>query len=185
MMYKETITQYVKNITAGRLASGFSHCYRVYHLARELDVDNYDDEILFAACFLHDTVLGFEGHLRSAEKAEQILQEVGFPANKINAVYETIRSHWPEDGIDPVGTEGTLLHDANLIDSLGAMGVIRLSIGSFYWYNHKTLTETLNLIKQYRERARLLMLPKSKKIAKEKIAFMDQIIAQIEKEYLL
>jgi len=184
-MYKETITQYVKNITAGRLASGFSHCYRVYHLARELDIDKYDDEILFAACFLHDVVLGFEGHLRSAEKAEQILHEVGFPANKINIVCQVIKSHWPEDGIDPVGSEGILLHDANLIDSLGAMGVVRLSIGSFYWYNHKTLTDTLDLIKQYRDRSRLLILPKSKNMAKEKIEIMDNIIEHMESEELL
>ena len=33
---RKLIVQYVKDLTAGRLASGFEHSYRVYHLAREI-----------------------------------------------------------------------------------------------------------------------------------------------------
>ena len=89
-MSKELIYQYVKQFTAGRIASGFSHSHRVYHIARELGVDNYDEEILHAACYLHDTVIGYDSHTKSAEKAEQILREVGFPATKIDQVVEAI-----------------------------------------------------------------------------------------------
>ncbi|HOV15597.1 MAG TPA: HD domain-containing protein [Spirochaetota bacterium] len=179
-MPKELIYQYVKEFTAGRVASGFSHCHRVYHLARELDVDNYDDEILYAACYLHDTVVGFDGHLKSAEKAEQILHEIGFPATKINQVVDAIKSHWP--GENPKTVEAKLLHDANLIDSLGAIGIVRLSIGASFWYQYKTLKEVLDLIKDYRKKSSLLIFPKSKDIATIKIKFMDQLIEEMDKE---
>jgi len=129
-MPRNMIYQYVKDLTAGRLASGFNHCTRVYHLARELDVADYDDDILYAACYLHDLVVGEDGYKKSAERAEQILHEVGFPASKISPVVEAILTHWP--GENPQTIEAKLLHDANLLDSLGAIGVVRLSIGAFF-----------------------------------------------------
>ena len=52
---RKLIVQYVKDLTAGRLASGFEHSYRVYHLAREIgEGEPYDDDVLHAACFLHN-----------------------------------------------------------------------------------------------------------------------------------
>jgi HD superfamily phosphodiesterase len=179
-MPRDLIYQYAKEFTAGRIASGFSHCHRVYHLARELS-ENYDDDILYAACYLHDTDISEDGHIKSAEKAEQILQEIGFSANKIEKVVESIKTHWP-DNKKPELLEAQLLHDANLIDSLGAIGVIRLSIGATYWYHYKTLKQVLNLIKEYRDKAGLLLLPRSKEMAKEKIKFMDLIIKELEEE---
>ena len=179
-MPRNMIYQYVKDISAGRLASGFNHCTRVYHLARELDVDSYDDDVLYAACYLHDIVIEENGHKLSAEKAEQILHEVGFPANKIQLVKEAISTHWP--GENPQTIEAKLLHDANLLDSLGAIGVVRLSIGSFLWYHYKTLREVLNLLKENRELGKNLIFPRSKQLAEKKLKFMDETIFELEAE---
>ena len=179
-MPRDLIYQYAKEFTAGRIASGFSHCHRVYHLARELS-GSYDDDILYAACYLHDLDISEDGSAVSAEKAEHILQEIGFHATKINFVVEAIKTHWP-DGKRPEIPEAILLHDANLIDSLGAIGVIRLAIGASYWYQYKTLKQVLDLIKEFREKARLLILPKSKELAEIKIKFMDSIIKELEEE---
>jgi len=179
-MPKDLIYRYVKEFTAGRLASGFSHCHRVYHLAKELDVEDYDDDILHAACYLHDTVVGQDGHLQSAEKAEHILQEVGFKANKIDSVVECIKTHW--HGLKPTQTEAKLLHDANLIDSLGAIGVVRLSAGAFLWHQYSSLKQILAMIIEYKDKANLLIYPKSKELAKEKVKFMEVLIKELEAE---
>jgi HD superfamily phosphodiesterase len=181
-MARNMIHQYVKNLTSDRMVSGYSHCYRVYHMARELDT-KYDDDVLYAACFLHDVVAGsddLEIISQSADKAEQLLHEVGFPPEKISLVLECIKSHWP--GQNPTIKEAQLLHDANLLDSLGAIGVLRLSIGSFFWYHHKTLKQVLELIKSFREKSKYLILPKAQKMAKIKIDFMDDCIKELEKE---
>jgi len=184
-MPRNMIHQYVKDLTGDRLASGYGHCYRVYHLARELDKD-YDDDILFAACFLHDLSTGTDENViyeESAIKAEQLMHEVGFPAEKINAVCECIRTHLP--GKNPESKEAKLLHDANLLDSLGAIGIVRLSIGAFFWYHLKNLKEVIDLIKDFRNKSESLIYPKSKKIAKIKVEFMDKLIEEINKEVLL
>lgn len=183
-MPRNMIHQYVKDLTGDKLASGYNHCYRVYHLARELDKD-FDDDILFAACFLHDIGSGSvnERFESAAIKAEQLLHEVGFPAEKINSVSECIKTHQPDQ--KPVLKEAQLLHDANLMDSLGAIGIVRLSIGAFFWHHMTKLKEVVELIKSYREKADSLIFPKSKKIAKIKIDFMDKIIEELNKEELL
>ncbi len=179
-MPRNMIYQYVKDITAGRIASGFNHCTRIYHLARELDVEGYDDDILYAACYLHDVVIGENGYKLSAEKAEQILHEVGFPPNKIQPVKEAILTHWP--GENPQTLEAKLLHDANLLDSLGAIGIVRLSIGAFFWYHYKTLRDVLNLLREYREFGKKLIFPRSKELAEKKLKFMDEAIIELELE---
>ncbi len=176
---RNMIHRYVMDMTGDRMASGYSHCQRVYHLARELDED-FDDDILYAACFLHDIVVGDDGHRKSAVKAEQILHETGFPADKISAVYESIESHWP--GSRPKLKEAKMLHDANLLDSLGAIGLIRLSVGSFFWHHKYNIKDVLDLIKWYRNRADDLIYPKAKELAKIKIEFMDTAIKELDEE---
>lgn len=181
-MPRNMIHQYVKDLTGDRLASGYGHCYRVYHLARELEQE-YDDDILYAACFLHDIVTGSNDdkmYEESANKAEQLLHEVGFPAEKINSVRECIMTHFP--GKNPKLREAQLLHDANLIDSLGAIGVMRLSIGAFFWYHYKSLKQVVELIKDFRNKAQYLIFPKSKELAKTKIEFMDKLLEEVEEE---
>ena len=128
---KKIIQQYVKDLTAGRLASGYEHSYRIYHLAREIGEDlDYDDEILHAACFLHEIERMIDHPEGSREKAEAILVETGFPPEKISHVAEAIHHHIHNSR--PVSAEGRLLHDANLLDSIGAVGFARLSIGAFF-----------------------------------------------------
>ena len=179
-MPRNMIHQYVKDLTGDRLASGYEHCYRVYHLARELDT-NYDEDVLYAACFLHDLITtGNDFHIKSAEKAEQLLHEVGFPAEKISTVVECIRTHAPDE--KPILKEAQLRHDANLIDSLGAIGVIRLSIGAFFWHHLKNLKQIVDLIKSYRNKASNLIFPKAKELAKIKIEFMDKLLSELDKE---
>jgi len=177
---RKIILQYAKDMCAGRLARGFDHCNRVYHLAKQLE-DDYDDDILCASAFLHDIILTEPHQLQSAEKAESVLHEVGFCPAKIKQVKEAIMNHIPEG--NPTFKEAKMLHDADILDSLGMAGITRLAIGAFFWKGAKTLSEVLNLLKQYRERAaNHLFLPRSKQIAQKKISFMDRALEQLEKE---
>ena len=71
---KKLIQQYAKDLTAGRLASGYEHSFRVYHLSREIGDDmEYEDDILHASCFLHDIQMALGHPQSSAEKARAIL----------------------------------------------------------------------------------------------------------------
>jgi len=93
---RKLIQQYAKDLTAGRLASGYENSYSIYQLARKIKEGlDYDNEVLHAACFLHDIEMS-SGYPKSlAEKARAILRETGFTHGKIDAVYEANLQHMP------------------------------------------------------------------------------------------
>ena len=183
---KKLIQQYAKDLTSGRLASGYEHSYRVYHLSREIgDSMDYEDDILHASCFLHDIQMAMgPGHPKSsAEKAKAILQETGFKPAKIDRVYSAILNHMPGGEVESI--EGELLHDANLLDSIGAIGICRLSIGSFFWHHFKTMEDVLDYLKKWLAHAENFYFPKSKEMAKDKISFMSLAVKQFSQELSL
>jgi len=114
-------------------AWGLSHSMRDYALAKELaaaDQVTVDDDVLYAAAYLHD-VAAFEpfrsraDHQDEAAKiVELMLEGTGFPMSKIDAVRGAIRTHMYNR--DPVGAEAIYLHDADALDWLGAIGVARV-----------------------------------------------------------
>ena len=178
---RKLIQQYAKDLTAGRLASGFDHSFRVYHFTREIGEGmEYDDEVLHAACFLHDVEMSVGHPKSSADKAEAILHETGFTADKIPLVIDAIINHMP-DG-KPTTVEAKLLWDANLLDSLGVIGFARLAVGAFIWYHYKTMPQILEYVRRELSFTDQLNFPKSKEIAKEKIAFTKAAVEQFGRE---
>lgn len=178
------IQQYAKDLTAGNLASGFEHSWRVYHLAREIgDGLAYDDDVLHAACFLHDVQMTV-GHTKSsADKAEAILHETGFDPGKIPEVVDAILNHMP-DGT-PGSVEGKLLFDANLLDSIGAVGMARLAVGGTVWFHYATMGELLDYLRRQLALAGRLHFPRSRELANGKIAFSRAALEQFERELRL
>jgi len=178
---KNVIQQYAKDLTAGRLASGYEHSYRTYHLARQVGEDtDYDDQILHAACFLHDIERMVDHPRGSAEKARAILTETGFPAGKVTAVADAIVSHLP--GGDPQSVEARLLHDADLLDSIGAVGFARLSIGAFFWHHYRSLEQIIGMVEAELANAEDFIYPKARELARDKKAFLCKAIDQLKKE---
>jgi uncharacterized protein len=115
-------------------AWGYSHDLRDYALARELAAEDrvsLDDDVLFAAAYLHD-IAAFapwedpkEDHSDvGARVVESVLKDTGFPMKKIDAVRGAIRTHMYYR--EPVGPEALYLHDADALDWLGAIGVARI-----------------------------------------------------------
>ena len=178
---RKLIVQYVKDLTAGRLASGFEHAYRVYHLAREIGEDEqYDDDVLHAACFLHNIEIPARRLVEAAEKAELILSETGFPPDRTQLVIQAIRQHRP--GSRPSTVEGKLLYDANLLDTMGAIGFARLAIGAFFWYHYRTMQEVLELIRERLSYADTFHYERARAMAEPKVVFMREAVAQLEAE---
>jgi HD superfamily phosphodiesterase len=177
---RNIILQYARDMTAGRLARGIDHCNRVYHLAKQLE-DEYDDEVLHAATYLHDIVVAEPHQLQSAERAEAVLHEVGFEPGKIALVKEAILNHIPEG--NPGFREARMLHDADILDSLGMSGFTRLAIGAFFLKGATTLRDVMGLIGEYKDRAvDHLILGRSVELARERIDFMERALEQLGHE---
>ncbi len=115
-------------------AWGYSHSVRDYRLARELAAADHvtiDDDVLYAAAYLHD-IAAFapwekpgEDHADvAAGIVDTVLRDTSFPVTKIDAVRGAIRTHMYDR--DPIGAEARYLHDADALDWLGAIGVARI-----------------------------------------------------------
>jgi uncharacterized protein len=178
---RKLIQQYAKDLTSGKLGSGYEHSSRVYHLAREIGEGvEHDEDILHAACFLHDIEMSAGHPKSSADRAEAILHETGFDPEKIPVVMDAILNHMPTG--NPATVEGKLLFDANLLDSIGAVGFARLSVGAFVWYNMKTMQEILQYISRELSFTEKLHFDKSREMALEKISFTKTAIDRLAKE---
>jgi uncharacterized protein len=114
---------------------GWRHSERDYLLATriaEAEGLTVDPDVLFAAAMLHDwggiepfRQEGVQHEPRSVELAEPFLREAGFPMEKFPAVRAAILGHsfWLEPDASP---EAIVLHDADALDFLGALGAARL-----------------------------------------------------------
>jgi len=133
--YREAIADYVRS--HAKPADKFSHQPRLYQLATLLaENQSFDDDVLHAAAWMHDVGV-FIGHrpensaalaawdhiAYTVKEVPKLLRQFGFPAEKIPAVIEVIRTHLPST--KPTSFEGTLLRDADILEQLGAFGILR------------------------------------------------------------
>jgi uncharacterized protein len=115
---------------------GFDHIRRVYHMAERLALaEGADVEIVRAAVLLHDaegsqTEGGEPGrkdhHQSSSEFAQEVLLAEGWSDERIVAVQHCIRAHRFRHNLEPPKTlEAKVLFDADKLDVIGAIGVVR------------------------------------------------------------
>jgi uncharacterized protein len=133
--WRDAVIAYIR--AEAQPADKFGHQPRLYALACWIaEGEQCDDDVLFAAAWMHDLGV-FLGH-RPADpeklagwdhvpytiaRSSELLAEWGFPAEKLEAVAEAIRTHQPKD--EPVSTEAVVLRDADILEQLGAIGALR------------------------------------------------------------
>jgi uncharacterized protein len=133
--FRNAIVDYIRE--NARPEDKFSHQPRLYALAVEIaGASAFDDDVLFAAAWMHDIGV-FIGHrpedpaelarwdnvAYAVAKVPGLLREFRFPEAKINEVAESIKTHLPSS--EPASYEGELLRDADILEQLGAVAVLR------------------------------------------------------------
>lgn len=133
--WRSAVIAYIR--AEARPADKFGHQPRLYALATEIGRGmQYDDDILFAAVWMHDLGV-FIGHRPedpqqlsrwdhvpyTIQRSRELLPGWGFPSEKLDGVAEAILHHQPKDR--PTTVEGTLLRDADILEQLGAIAVLR------------------------------------------------------------
>jgi len=133
--YREAIVEYIR--LNARPPDKFSHQARLYSVAKQIAAAvAHDDDVLYASAWLHDLGV-FIGHrpeepraladwdwiAYALQRAPSLLDEFGFPKTKIPAVLEAIRTHLPS--AEPTTVEGFVLRDADILEQLGAVGILR------------------------------------------------------------
>jgi uncharacterized protein len=112
---------------------GIDHVIRVFHLVGYLALlEGADLEIVQAAALLHDAGINIsrgersDHHRDSAQFAKQVLENESWTEKKISAVQHCIQAHrFRDQSVKPKTVEAMVLFDADKLDAIGAIGVIR------------------------------------------------------------
>jgi len=191
--WRESVTAFIR--AEALPVDKFGHQPRVYALAVRLGQGlTYDDDILFAAAWMHDLGV-FLGH-RPPDPAElaawdhvpytiarsrELLAAWGFPAGKLDSVAEAIGAHRPED--EPASVEAVLLRDADILEQLGAIGILRTVSKVGRDTRFSTFSSVLPVLRNAVELlpARL-RLKNARRLAAPRVELLRALLAAIEDE---
>ncbi|SDF99299.1 HD domain-containing protein [Terriglobus roseus] len=175
----------------------FSHQARLYALTRQIAAsftEPVDDDVLFGATWVHDLGV-FLGHRPSEPEALKrwnstaytvahagaVLRECGFPEEKIAAAVECIRTH--EAHGEPTTIEGTILRDADLLEQLGAVAVMRTTAKIAQDTRFITFADaTRSLEKALATVPPQIRLEKAKELAAPRIAALRSFLDSLQQE---
>jgi uncharacterized protein len=173
----------------------FGHQPRLYALTLVVGEGSvYDDDVVFAASYLHDLGV-FIGHrpedpeqlscwdhvAYTLENAPRLLIDAGFPQGKISQVLASIRTHQPHD--KPDSLEATILRDADILEQLGAVGILRAVAKTGRDTRYSTFTSVIAFLrKSLRDLPAAIQLPTTRVLAEPRIALLEKFLAGVEAE---
>ena len=122
-------------------AHGRSHIERVVGIALKIGKqEGADLDVIELAAILHDVfenkethsnIEGFRHEIEGAKEARKILKRLEVANRTIDAVCHCIESHRKRTSTEPQTIEAKCLFDADKLDCIGAIGVIRCAFVSF------------------------------------------------------
>jgi uncharacterized protein len=191
--YRQAIEDYIR--TQAKPPDKFSHQQRLYRLAVQLaEGQPCDDEVLHAAAWMHDLGV-FVGHrpespaalaawdhvAYAASHVPPILKQLGFPEGKIEAVIEAIRTHLPAR--KPTSFEGTVLRDADILEQLGAIAVLRTVSKVGRDTRFVRFADALQvLLRNVEELPAQLELPSARRLAEPRVEALKAFLAAVAAE---
>jgi uncharacterized protein len=194
--FRDAIPAYVRE--NAKPPEKFSHQPRLYALTRRIGQGLvYDDDVVFAAAWLHDIGV-FVGHRPQDPKAladwdmiayaievvPGILSTTLFPHAKVPTVLDVIRSHQPSG--HPATVEGILIRDADILEQLGATGILRTTCKIGRDTRFHTFPDALQVLQHAVDTLPAqLKLDASRKLAAPRIQHLNAFLRQANAEGIL
>src|SRR6478609_9166234 len=186
--FRSEIAAYIR--AAALPEDKYGHQPRLYALTQRIGEGMaYDDDVVYAAAWLHDLGV-FVGHrpedpaklakwdhvIYTMKEVPAILERAGFPGEKIPAVLEVIQNHQPGD--KPTTVESTILRDADILEQLGAIGILRGVSKVGRDTRFQTFTSAIqNLKRSLQDLPSRLKLESSRKLAAPKINLLASFLS--------
>lgn len=186
-------------------AHDWAHIDRVAATAKKLcEGENVSTEYVLAGVYCHDLINLPKDHpdrknasSLSAKEAEPLLIKAGFSDGEIAIIRKAIIEHSYSKGLKPTCLEAAIVQDADRLDALGAIGILRCAAvntqmkSSFYdafdpLAEMRELDDKKYMLDHYF--VKLFKLPelmnteRAKMIAHERIMFMQTFIRQLMSE---
>ena len=168
------------------------HQPRLYALTQLIgEGTDYDDDVVYAAAWLHDLgvfighrpedpvqLSGWDNVAYAMQHAPRALAEVGFPAAKVAAVVEAIRTHQPH--FEPTAIEGIILRDADILEQLGAIGILRVVAKVGRDTRYPTFSAAVVTLRQALDALPAqITLPRARELAQPRIALHDRFLQEL------
>ncbi len=166
---------------------GYPHVCRVLRLIDEIGVDlSYDRNVTLYAAYLHDwgafpryRIAGMEHALRSMQVAEkEILPYTTLTDLRCQAILEAISLHDYRDARPAETVESLLLREADMLDMLGVVGVLR----EFAWGPNDLKVCYERALARRTAIGGRLTLPRARALAEERIERMEAVFANLLEE---
>jgi uncharacterized protein len=163
---------------------GINHTRRLLNLVSIIGEGlEYNQEAVWLATHLHDwgayapwAQKDIDHVLRSVQVVESFLSERNCPEKLKSLILECIELH--HSGGSERSLESILLRDADVLDFLGVVGIMR-DVSK----NSRNLRKARQEIQKRRDKLpALLFLEKAKQIAAERVREMDLLLSQFEVE---
>jgi uncharacterized protein len=193
MSYRDSIAAFIRR--EAKPVEKFSHQPRLYKLAQRVGAGlDYDDDVLFSAAWLHDigvfvghrpeetaTLASWNNVTYAVEKAPALLREFGFPEQKIPTVLAAIEHHQPSGR--PTSIEGVILRDADILEQLGAVAVLRTVCKIGRDTRFSTFADAVRSLRQAFEMLPpQIALPTTCVLAVPKIAALREFLVAVDAE---
>ncbi len=191
--YREELVDYIRREACPE--DKYGHQPRLYSLACEVGRGlAFDDDVVYAAAWLHDLGV-FVGHrpedaaalaqwdhvAYTVERVPGILAAAGFEAAKIPAVLEVIRTHQPMD--EPVSLEAVIVRDADILEQLGSIGILRAAAKVGRDTRYPTFTSVRAVLeKAVKTLPSKLRLERSRRLAEGKVRTIEVFLESLAVE---
>ncbi len=161
-----------------------NHAERLLQLIEVIAADrSYHAEAVWVAAYLHDwggypkwAVPGVDHGLRSRQVAEPFLAERGCPADQAAVILEAIEFH--HGGRPDRSFESLLLTDADALDLIGAVGVVRAFV-----MKGRDLRGGFEMARQYLDlSSKVILLDRSRQLAARRRTEAERLLREFEEE---
>ena len=199
-------------------AHGRSHIERVLRMAKKIGKrEGADLEVVELAAILHDifenkeahsNTGGFRHEIEGSKEARKILTRLELADRTVDAVCHCIESHRKRSGrIEPRTIEAKCFFDADKLDCIGAIGIVRSAFISFghgqeFYREEKDLEDyksrnirrdgtiidyakhssNLEYALSLKEVAKRMYTETGKRLARERAVFMDEFYSRFGRE---
>ena len=173
------------DVAFGGKSKGNRHLPRVVCVAKFLaQKTGANESIAVAGAFLHDTALpsgNDYNYLKNKEIVKKLLKPLNLSQNELNGIAECVASH--EGTSNPKTLEAKVVHDADVLEKVGLLGIIRHTwkITNLGKLNHKMTTDRdiKKILDHIEWRRKRLQTPIAKKIGKYLAIPVDKRKAKI------
>jgi uncharacterized protein len=160
------------------------HILRVRNYALKLaETEGGDKELIELAALLHDIgyMKGFKDHARSGVPiAREFLTKQGYDQMKAGKIINCIIKHSP--GENPQAIEEKIIWDADCLDRLGALGIIRIG-PKFVKHDICKPEEVAQKLKEmFESNAAKLHTAAAKKFAEQLVPFQNKFFKELDKQ---